>query len=90
MDQGTNIKETVRTIIEQGFKTVAAAGGDGTLSAVAGAIVEIASEKNIEIKFGLLPIGTFNHFAKDAGIPLILMDAIEALVKGQDFVCRYS
>lgn len=43
--------------------TLVAAGGDGTVSAVASVAAEHA------VPFGVLPLGTLNHFAKDAGIP---------------------
>src|SRR5205823_8463154 len=33
--------------------------------------------------FGVLPLGTLNHFAKDLGIPLELPDAVRNLVSGQ-------
>jgi diacylglycerol kinase family enzyme len=41
-----------------------AGGGDGTLNAVASRIV------GSQTVFGILPLGTLNHFAKDLGIPL--------------------
>src|SRR5580700_4765504 len=43
---------------------VVAGGGDGTINAVAGALV------GTNTALGVLPIGTLNHFAKDVGIPL--------------------
>src|SRR5436190_21884276 len=48
------------------FAIVAAAGGDGTISSVASAIVDSPAA------LGVLPLGSRNHFAKDAGIPLDL------------------
>jgi diacylglycerol kinase family enzyme len=53
-----------------------AAGGDGTIGTVAG----IAVEANVT--FGVLPLGTLNHFAKDAGIPLELPAAVQVIVQG--------
>ena len=50
-----------------------AAGGDGTISAVAGAAVEAA------MTLAVLPMGTRNHFAKDLGLPLDLEHAIAAV-----------
>jgi diacylglycerol kinase family enzyme len=57
--------------------TVVAAGGDGTVNAVAAALV--GTEKTL----GVLPLGTLNHFAKDLGIPLELEGAVHAVVHGR-------
>jgi len=55
---------------------VVAAGGDGTISAVASAIV--GTDKTL----GVLPSGTMNHFAKDLKIPLDFDGAIETIAAG--------
>ncbi len=59
----------------EGFDAVVAAGGDGTASAVAQAL-------GPRLPFGVLPLGTHNHFAKDLGGPLDLEPAIDALLRG--------
>jgi YegS/Rv2252/BmrU family lipid kinase len=56
---------------------VVAGGGDGTIAAVAAALVGTDSA------LGVLPMGTLNHFAKDLGIPLELEKAIENLFTGE-------
>lgn len=56
---------------------VVAGGGDGTMSAVASAVA--GSEKD----FGVLPLGTLNHFAKDLGIPQDLVLAARTVVEGE-------
>lgn len=53
-----------------------AAGGDGTVSTLAG----IAVEGNLT--FGVLPLGTLNHFARDAGIPSDLDEAVAVVAAG--------
>ena len=55
---------------------VVAGGGDGTISAVAGALA--GSGKTL----GVLPLGTLNHFAKDLGIPIDLESAVETITAG--------
>src|SRR4051812_14592009 len=55
-----------------GFDAVIAAGGDGTVSAVASAL---ASAGEGAVPLGVLPVGTLNHFAKDLNLPLRLPDA---------------
>jgi YegS/Rv2252/BmrU family lipid kinase len=56
---------------------VVAGGGDGTISAVASALV---GTKKV---LGVLPLGTLNHFAKDLGIPLDLKGAARNLLEGR-------
>lgn len=55
---------------------IAIAGGDGTVSGAAAVAVDT------DIVLTVLPLGTFNHFAKDLGIPVDLADAARAIVDG--------
>ncbi len=55
---------------------VVAGGGDGTINAVAAQLADTG------VSLGVLPLGTLNHFAKDAGIPLELDAAIAAIANG--------
>jgi len=55
---------------------VVAAGGDGTVSTVAAVAVRTGAT------LGVLPLGTFNHFARDAGIPLDLSEAASIIRQG--------
>lgn len=51
-------------------------GGDGTLGTGAAALVDHAKP------LGILPLGTLNHFARDAGIPLDLEQAVATIASG--------
>src|SRR5256885_2310025 len=55
---------------------VVAAGGDGTVSAVAAGLVDSP------IPLGVLPSGTLNHFARDLGLPSELSDAASVIAGG--------
>ena len=55
---------------------VVAGGGDGTLNTVAAALAGTGKP------FGVLPLGTHNHFAKDMNVPLDLDAAVAALARG--------
>ncbi len=59
-----------------GLDALVAAGGDGTVGAAAGAVADTP------MKLGVLPMGTLNHFARDAGIPLDLEAAAAAIAAG--------
>ena len=61
------------------FDAVIAGGGDGTLNTIANAL---AGNKT-GTAFGVLPLGTHNHFAKELGVPLDLDGAVAALAGGR-------
>jgi diacylglycerol kinase family enzyme len=62
--------------IHGNLDAVVVAGGDGTISTVAGVLIDSG------IPLGIVPLGTFNHFAQDAGIPLGLEDAVAVIAAG--------
>ena len=65
-----------REALEQGVERIVAGGGDGTLSRIAGLLVEGKTA------LGVLPLGTFNHFARDLGIPLAREEALQVALTG--------
>lgn len=73
---GDELVQTAERAVSEGCKTVVAGGGDGTLNAVASALV------GCDVALGILPLGTLNHFAKDLHIPLALEDAIRTVTVG--------
>jgi len=56
---------------------VVAAGGDGTVNAVAGVVA------GTEVALGVLPVGTLNHFAQDLHLPMDLTEAVATIVAGR-------
>lgn len=56
---------------------VVVAGGDGTVNCAA----EVAVATDVVL--GVLPLGSFNHFAKDLGLPIDLEGAAAALAAGE-------
>ena len=73
---GDDMAAALAAAVAQRPEVVVAGGGDGTVSAVAGALV------GGDIALGVLPLGTLNHFAKDLGLPLELEAAVKAIVAG--------
>jgi diacylglycerol kinase family enzyme len=69
---------TARRLAARSFDAVVAAGGDGTVSAVAAGLAGTA------MPLAVLPLGTLNHFAKDLAMPLELGDAVRAIRDGAD------
>ena len=76
-DGNTDIGTLVTDLVRQGATVVAAAGGDGTVNAVASALVGTSTA------LGVVPLGTLNHFAKDMGLPLAIDAALEVLATGR-------
>lgn len=72
---GASLKEAVHKAVEQEHKVIVAAGGDGTINAVASQII------NSKTLLGILPAGTFNHLARDLGIPTELDQAVKVIAQ---------
>ena len=63
----------------RGYETVVTCGGDGTVNAVAGGVLE---NPDATLKFGVLYTGTSPDFCREHGIPTEAEAAIEVLRKG--------
>jgi len=74
---GDDITSLAAQAIGERRRVVVAGGGDGTVSAVAGKLA------GTEVTLGVLPMGTLNHFAKDAGIPQNLKAAVRNIFTGR-------
>ena len=72
---GAEIVELARRAAKAESSVVVAAGGDGTINAVASELV--GSGKIL----GVLPLGTLNHLAKDLGMPLDLESAVDVIAQ---------
>jgi YegS/Rv2252/BmrU family lipid kinase len=74
---GDDMIAAARKAIADGVSVVVAGGGDGTINAVASVMAGSG------VDFGVLPLGTLNHFAKDIGIPLELDEAVRNVAEGR-------
>ena len=70
---GGKLPAATREALAAGADLVIAGGGDGTVAAVAGAMA------GSDATLGVLPLGTFNHYARDLGMPGELQAAAAAL-----------
>jgi YegS/Rv2252/BmrU family lipid kinase len=68
--------DVARRALAERACAIVAGGGDGTVSTVASTVMGTSTA------LGVLPLGTLNHFARDAGIPTDLEAAVAAIAAG--------
>ncbi|MBI3875564.1 MAG: diacylglycerol kinase family lipid kinase [Verrucomicrobia bacterium] len=69
--------------INEGFDTLVAAGGDGTVNEVLNGIGD-APNGFARARLAVLPLGTVNVFARELGVPLKLSQAWEVIRAGRE------
>ncbi len=74
---GEEIVKAAKAARDGDFDVVVGGGGDGTINAVGS---ELAGSGR---PYGVLPLGTLNHFARDLGIPLDLDEAVRVIATGR-------
>jgi diacylglycerol kinase family enzyme len=77
---GAELRSAMQQAVEDGCSSLVAGGGDGTINTAAQAII------GRDVRLGVLPLGTLNHFAKDLGIPLDLDEAMKVVLEG--VICK--
>jgi diacylglycerol kinase family enzyme len=80
VDERATVQALAREAVERARAVggvVVAAGGDGTVNAVAQATLGSG------LAFGVLPQGTFNYFSRTHGIPRDTAEALQVLLTGQ-------
>lgn len=75
--KGDDLPAIAQKALDAGATTVVAAGGDGTLCGVAQTMV------GSSVAMGVIPLGTFNYFARALGIPEDSEAAIRAICDGR-------
>jgi diacylglycerol kinase family enzyme len=75
--RGDDISALAARALGEKREPVVAGGGDGTVNAVASRLA------GADVALGVLPMGTLNHFARDAGVPRSLEAAVRNLFTGQ-------
>ncbi|MGI8481395.1 MAG: diacylglycerol/lipid kinase family protein [Chthoniobacterales bacterium] len=66
-----------RRAVKEGFQTIVAAGGDGTINEIVNGIAES------DVELGLLPLGTMNVFATELGLPANDLDHCWEIIRSQ-------
>jgi YegS/Rv2252/BmrU family lipid kinase len=68
--------QTIRERMARGVRLFVAAGGDGTINNIVQPLV------NSEGVLAVIPVGTYNHFARDLDLPLDWRKALEIAISG--------
>ena len=76
-------RRLAREAVEEGFETVVAAGGDGTVNEVLNGIGDVADGFR-HARLGVLPLGTVNVFARELEIPLSILKAWRCIEQGRE------
>lgn len=74
--KGADLDVFVQQAVADGFSTIVAAGGDGTVMGVAHALL------GRDAHLAVLPLGTFNYFARGLGLPQDPEAAARAILAG--------
>ena len=69
--------------VREGFETIGAAGGDGTVNEVLNGIGDIPDGFE-RARLGVLPAGTVNVFAREIGLPMEVRAAWKAVIGGRE------
>jgi len=76
-NDSSDVSALARKAVAENSTLVLAAGGDGTINAVAASLI------STDAVLGVLPLGTFNHFARDLNIPPGLEAAVANIFHGE-------
>lgn len=75
-EEGKSPADQAREVLQKGTDLIIASGGDGTVSTVAGVVMET------DIPLGVIPRGTANAFSVALGIPNTIQGACETILAG--------
>lgn len=84
VEDGAQIEARARAAVLEGFTTIVAAGGDGTICGVAAAL------RGSKTVMGILPLGTFNYFARSLDLPMDLEPAVKVIVEAHSRALRIA
>lgn len=76
LEKGENFGRATRNEVNKGAQMIIAAGGDGTMSGVAEALM------GTDTAMGIVPLGTFNYFARSLGVPEDIEGALDVIACG--------
>ena len=78
IERGKDVKEAL-DIIDETYKYILIAGGDGTVDSVVNAMMK----KNIDLPIAILPVGTANDFGKFINMPRDVEGALKKILSSE-------
>jgi diacylglycerol kinase (ATP) len=78
LGENDDLTEIARRAADEGFETVAVAGGDGTVHAAAAGLLTAARQATLAV----IPLGTGNDFCRTMAVPLDPLEATDLLRTG--------
>jgi diacylglycerol kinase (ATP) len=76
-------RELAAGAVQDGFDTIIAAGGDGTVNEVLNGLSD-APGGLAKVRFGLIPLGTVNVFARELGVPMDFAGTWQMMERGNE------
>ena len=77
LTQGTDLHETMKSIMKSPPTLLVVGSGDGTVSAVSGYLA------NSNTALGYIPLGTTNNFGRSLGLPMDTEESVNVITKGK-------
>ena len=77
LDRDQSVEDQARAALAEGYDTIVAAGGDGTICAVASVVV---ADKTARL--GVIALGTFNYFGRSLALPSDIAAAVKVIADG--------
>lgn len=76
IERNKTVKEALKTL-DEGYKYILIAGGDGTVDSVVNAMMEMG----INLPIAILPVGTANDFGKFINMPKKVSEAVKKILE---------
>lgn len=77
--ENLDAEELSKNGAEEGYDSIIAMGGDGTVHGVVNGVMKSAAKPSL----GIIPLGTVNNFARSLGIPVDPQEAIQMLLNAE-------
>ncbi len=78
--------ELTVSAIKQGYRKLLVVGGDGTIHEVINGLFIQQEVSPAEVTIGVIAVGSINNWAKSAGVPLRIEQAVKLIQRGESYL----